>query len=417
MYLFAGRSKQDVSWDKFPLGHTSAFTLRKSFLPRKVRTKKTFSFFPVSIHHPLPPPPAPVCMTAPPLPPPSISLPPPLWVNPVSAHSFDASNEGKPAKPLVVTKLQQTTLLTAIDITHIKKEPIDNAIRMPTMTGPPPVQEDVKICTVEIPSQFPAPPASSFQEKRGTVALAREAKLSRKRNVASSHLPLSTLLIEGPYQFSLKLTQSSYQYGTRQYCHKTTSEIILPSPARMQEAQKSRNLKHKATLSLIDLSQLSYGRSRRRQYQHLFNPKRAKRTAGQFYPKDQLLFSSQSSHRVSSHYDSAFSSSDGEAPYQYYDESMSYNASELMFKGYFNSLYEVQPLDCKRSAKRRARYKRERMQKDNPFPDLVIAGSQFESFQQQLAFYMTNLIDTTLNQVGEMIKDKERKYLIIISST
>lgn len=354
-------------------------------------------------------------MTAPPLPPPPPSLPPPLWVNPVNTQSFDAENKAKP-DPLVVTKLQQTTLLTAIDITRIKNEPIDNAICMPTVAGPPPIQQDVRLCTVEIPSQFPAPVTSTFQEKRGTVPLAREVKPPKKRNVTSSHLPLSTLLIEGPYQFSLKMTQSSYQYGTRRYCYKTTSEIVLPSPARTQEAQKSRNLKRKATLSLIDLSQLSsYGRSKRRLYQHLFNPKRAKRTAGQFYPKDQSLFSSQSSHRVSSHFDSAFSSSDGEAaPYQYHDDSMAYNTSELMFKGYFNSLYEVQPLDCKRSAKRRARYKRERMRKDNPFPDLVIAGSQFESFQQQLAFYMTNLIDTTLNQVGEMIKDKERKYLHMI---
>ena len=405
--------------DKLPLVHTSAFSLRKSFLPRKVRSKRTFSFFPLTVHRPFPPPSPPpatsICSTFPP-------LPPPMWTNPALSQSYTSSDNVEGLQPLVVTKLQTTTLMTTIDFIDIKKESTsdDMYVHIPSIPASCSELEQNRYHTVKIPPHFSSS-ATSIQEKRA-VALPREAKVSsRKRNTSSSHLPLSTLLIEGPYHFSLRLTESSYQYNSDPFCYRTSSEIILPSPARIKEAELCRKVKRKATVSLIDLSELSYQKSRRKRHRTTMDPKNAKRIAGRFYHKGQQpLFPSHPMYnrqRVYSNYDSALSSSDGEATLPYYDEPVQYHSSsEVIFKGYFNSLYEMQPLHCKRSAKRKVRYKRERVQKVNPFPDLVIAGSQFESLQQQLSSVMTDLIDTTLNQVGEMIRDKERKQMKMITT-
>lgn len=272
-----------------------------------------------------------------------------------------------------MVKKLHTTILTTIDFDDLKK---DNSL----------LDKDKVECPLH-----------------QTVVSVQEQTVQRvpafRRRFVCTPIHLSTFLIEGPYHTSLT-TSTQFLYSEND---RACSEIILSSPARIDERRK---MKRKTTLSLIDLNQFPRTHPR-----SAINTTAAMRLRykGGTHPKMSFLStlmdlsteagtSSTSFHLCkSTRHQKICSQFHATSGTDFYSNFASQNQSQSLITNKKASKKLLQKL----------KRKIEREPKINPRPDLVISGCQFDSLQ--LSSVMTDLIDTALTQVGEMIEETESK--------
>lgn len=189
--------------------------------------------------------------------------------------------------------------------------------------------------------------------------------IAKKNNLSPIHL--STLLIEGPFHTSF--TSSLY---------KSNSEILLTNNNHTLSSTSSLMIakNRKPTLSLTDLNSLPY--------QHATPLKRSCYMKGYSSSLTDLNYIKHTKKQYM------------EYSYNIVDTPLQFTSSKL-----------TASKDAGQMLRRRKKII-EREPKINPYPDLVIMGCQCE-IQNQLSSVMSDLIDTALYQVGEMIQETESK--------
>ena len=372
--------------------------LRKSFIPLETRKRLKKSFHFMKPFLPLPPPP-------PPPPPPSLSSALSIW------HFYPSFNREYYHNHLgiqpIINKPQNLSILTTVDFNHLKETKLYLKYLSKSK------ENDVSL--------EPLRNALHHKKKnKGHIKASQTSKLKLTKPPPLPSVPLTTIFIDGSALNITPKVPNKESYRTR-------SEIVLPSLSRVKNKEHhSSTLRKQISISLIDLNTyLQFGDTYMQTPEnvnqfHEYTPQ-AKKHYRKPFTNENKPFTLPTLHvknldfpekRYASYLqDYKPLSRLKKAPLKPKPaenlDNWSVNIAE-------NLLPISQPTSTHRnqtmvSVKKARLRDNQSFASPNPFPDLVISGSQFESLAQ-LSSEMSDMLKTTLHQVGEMIEQTESEF-------
>ena len=373
--------------------------LHKSFIPLETRKRSKKSFHFMRPFLPLPPPP-------PPPPPPSVCSALSTWhFYPSFNHEYYHNHLG--IQP-IINKPQNLSILTTVDFNHLKETKLYPKHLSKSK------ENDVSL----------EPLTNALHHKKKNkrhIKASQLSKLKLTKLQPLSAVPLSTIFIDGSALNITPKVPNKESYRTR-------SEIVLPTISRVKNKEHhSSILRKQISISLIDLNTyLQFGNSHTQTQEnvnqvHEYIPQ-AKKHYRKSFTHENKPFTLPTLHvqnldfpekRYASYLQACKPLSRlKKAPLKLKPaenlDNWSVNITEKLLPiSQPTSTHRNQTMVSVKKARPR---ENQSLASPNPFPDLIISGSQFESLAQ-LSSEMSNMLKTTLHQVGEMIEQTESEFI------